>query len=237
MWIHRLWDEPGCTPPTPTILQRYRISVPQCGIVCNQPQRPGALPRVVWCDSSVWACCGSEIYDIVDNQHVIANSWLPSRACPAFLAVPSRACPAFLADPARLAASLWQIERYCRQFQLELWIHWLWDEPGCTPPTPTILQRCRISVPQCGIVCNQPQRPGASQAQSKYGTTWSLTACLWCDHLCTVSASCFPDLLGGTARNLRRPACNTATPAPPCRNGPGPCRPKCTDTPALTQPL
>ena len=66
---------------------------------------------------------------------------------------------------------------------------------------------------------------------------WSLTACLWCDHLCTVSASCFPDLLGGTARNLRRPACNTATPAPPCRNGPGPCRPKCTDTPALTQPL
>ena len=55
------------------------------------------------------------------------------------------------------------------------------------------------------------------------------------DHPCTLSASCFADLLGGTARSLRRPA----TPAPPCR-GMDPARVAPSvhiDTPALTQPL
>ena len=55
------------------------------------------------------------------------------------------------------------------------------------------------------------------------------------DHPCTLSASCFPDLLGGTARSLRRPA----APALPCR-GMDPARVAPSvhiDTPALTQPL
>ena len=87
-----------------------------------------------------------------------------------------RECQRLISDPARLACDSVAERAILSPIAAGVvdtdQIHRLWDEPGCTPPTPTILQRCRISVPQCGMVCNQPQRPGASQAQSKYGTTW-----------------------------------------------------------------
>ena len=79
--------------------QKVGTAVPSTTIILRQPvcrQGEAALPRVGCVRSRhrqrglarclelfgatrlYWAYCGSEIYDIVDIQHVIANSWLPS---------------------------------------------------------------------------------------------------------------------------------------------------------------